>query len=104
MDIVNCQDVDDVANCHDIIDFQRSACYSFNHEEVKDMAMAESKQWLTQKEIADFLHLRVYKIYPRISALRRAGVIETKSDPSDDRLILVSANSLDIIKKALGIE
>ena len=68
------------------------------------MPMAESKQWLTQKEIADFLHVRIYKIYPRISALRKAGVIETKSDPGDDRLILVSVNSLDIIKKALGIE
>jgi DNA-binding MarR family transcriptional regulator len=104
MDIVNYRDVANVVNCHDIIDFQRSPCYSFSNEEVKDMATADSKQWLTQKEIADFLHLRVYKIYPRISALRKAGVIETKSDPSDDRLILVSANSLDIIKKALGIE
>jgi DNA-binding MarR family transcriptional regulator len=68
------------------------------------MTTAESKQWLTQKEIAEFLHVQVNKIYPRISALRKAGVIETKSDPRDDRLILVSANSLDIIKKALGIE
>jgi DNA-binding MarR family transcriptional regulator len=68
------------------------------------MPMAESKQWLTQKEIADTLHVRIYKIYPRISALRRAGVIETRSDPGDDRLILVSVNSLDIIKKALGVD
>ncbi len=66
--------------------------------------MAESKQWFKQKEIADSLHISVNKIYPRIAALRRAGVIETKTDPTDDRLILVSVNSLDIIKKALGIE
>lgn len=71
---------------------------------MKGMTMAESKQWLTQKEIADFLQVRINKIYPRISALRKAGVIETKTDPRDDRLILVSAQSLDIIKRALGIE
>lgn len=87
-----------------LLTFKEAHVILNNSEEVKDMATADSKQWLTQKEIADFLHLRVYKIYPRISALRKAGVIETKSDPSDDRLILVSANSLDIIKKALGIE
>ncbi|MGO8946496.1 MAG: winged helix-turn-helix transcriptional regulator [Ktedonobacterales bacterium] len=68
------------------------------------MAMTESKQWLTQKEIAELLHISVNKIYPRISALRKAGVIETTTDPRDDRLILVSVNSLDLIKKALGIE
>ena len=73
-------------------------------ETMKGMIMAESKQWLTQKEIADFFQVRVNKIYPRISALRKAGVIETKTDPRDDRLILVSAQSLDIIKRALGIE
>ena len=73
-------------------------------QEVKEMSMPETKQWLTQKEIAESLHIRVNKMYPRVSALRRAGVIETKSDPSDDRLILVSVNSLAIIKKALGID
>jgi DNA-binding MarR family transcriptional regulator len=71
---------------------------------MKGMTMVESKQWLTQREIADLLQVQVNKIYPRISALRKAGVIETKTDPRDDRLILVSANSLGMIKKALGIE
>jgi DNA-binding MarR family transcriptional regulator len=76
----------------------------FKKQGVREMSMTETKQWLTQKEIAESLHVRVNKMYPRVSALRRAGVIETKSDPSDDRLILVSVNSLAIIKKALGIE
>ena len=65
--------------------------------------MATSKEWLTQKEIADLLHVRVNKIYPRISALRKAGVIKTTSDPSDDRLILVHVGALNTIKRALGI-
>jgi DNA-binding MarR family transcriptional regulator len=76
----------------------------FKKQGVREKSMAEAKQWLTQKEIAESLHIRVNKMYPRVSALRKAGVIETKSDPSDDRLILVSVNSLGIIKKALGIE
>lgn len=60
------------------------------------------KKWLTQKEIADMLEVPLSKLYPRVSALRKAGVIETKTDPDDDRLILISSGSLDIIRRAVG--
>jgi len=63
--------------------------------------MAEAK-WLTQREIADMLNVTLSKLYPRVSALRKAGVIVTKQDPDDDRLILISSESLDVIRRALG--
>lgn len=63
--------------------------------------MAEAK-WLTQKEIADMLNVPLSKLYPRVSALRKAGVIVTRQDPDDDRLILISSESLDVIRRALG--
>lgn len=63
--------------------------------------MAEDK-WLTQREIAEMLNVPLSKLYPRVSALRKAGVIETKPDPDDDRLILISSRSLDVIRRAVG--
>ncbi len=63
--------------------------------------MAEDK-WLTQKEIAEMLDVPLSKLYPRVSALRKAGVIETRPDPDDDRLILISRDSLDVIRRAVG--
>jgi DNA-binding MarR family transcriptional regulator len=65
------------------------------------MTMAEAK-WLTQKEIAEMLDVPLSKLYPRISALRKAGVIVTRPDPDDDRQILVSRDSLDIIRRSVG--
>lgn len=59
-------------------------------------------KWLTQKEIAEMLGVPLSKLYPRVSALRKAGVIETRQDPDDDRLILISSDSLDVIRKAVG--
>jgi DNA-binding MarR family transcriptional regulator len=67
------------------------------------IAMAETK-WLTQKEIAEMLDVPLSKLYPRVSALRKAGVITTRSDPNDDRQILVSSESLDVIRRAVGRE
>jgi DNA-binding MarR family transcriptional regulator len=63
--------------------------------------VAEEK-WLTQKEIAEMLDVPLSKLYPRVSALRKAGVIETRPDPDDDRLILISRDSLDVIRRAVG--
>ncbi len=63
--------------------------------------MAPTK-WLTQKEIADMLNVPVSKLYPRVNALRKAGVIVTKTDPDDDRQILISSESLDVIRRAVG--
>ena len=61
------------------------------------------KEWLTQKEIADMLGVALSKLYPRISGLRRAGVIETKNDPADDRVVLINVKSLDVIRRAMGV-
>jgi len=63
--------------------------------------MADDK-WLTQKEIAEMLDIPLSKLYPRVSALRKAGVIQTRPDPDDDRLILISRDSLDVIRRAVG--
>ncbi len=60
------------------------------------------KNWYTQKEIAEMLNVPIAKLYPRVSALRKAGVIETRPDPDDDRLILISSDSLDVIRRAVG--
>lgn len=62
----------------------------------------EDKNWYTQKEIAEMLNVPLAKLYPRVSALRKAGVIETRPDPNDDRLILISGKSLDVIRRAVG--
>jgi len=65
------------------------------------MAMAPTR-WLTQKEIAEMLNVPLSKLYPRVSALRKAGVIVTKPDPDDDRQILISSEGLDVIRRAVG--
>lgn len=59
-------------------------------------------EWLTQKEISEILDVPLSKLYPRVAALRRAGVIETKSDMDDERLILISRKSLGVIARAVG--
>jgi DNA-binding MarR family transcriptional regulator len=59
-------------------------------------------EWLTQKEIAEMLNVPLTKLYPRVSALRKAGVIKTRPDPDDDRQILVHSSSLDIIRRSVG--
>lgn len=41
------------------------------------------------------------QLYPRISALRRAGVIETRFAPDDDKPILISSDSLDVTWRAV---
>ena len=64
--------------------------------------MAAEERWLTQKEIAELLNVPLAKLYPRVSALRKAGVIQTRQDPDDDRLILVHSSSLDIIRRSVG--
>jgi DNA-binding MarR family transcriptional regulator len=61
-------------------------------------------EWLTQKEIAEMLDVPISKLYPRVSALRKAGVIRTKPDSDDDRMILIHRSSLEIIRKAVGRE
>jgi DNA-binding MarR family transcriptional regulator len=55
-----------------------------------------------QKESAEMLDFPLSKLYPRVSALRKAGVITTRSDPNDDRQILISSESLDVIRRAVG--
>lgn len=63
--------------------------------------MADDR-WLTQKEIAEMLNVPLAKLYPRVSALRKAGVIKTRPDPDDDRLILVHSSGLDVIRRSVG--
>ena len=58
----------------------------------------------SQKEIAEMLHVPLSKLYPHVSALRKAGVITTRSDPNDDRQILASSERLDMIRRAVGRE
>lgn len=65
---------------------------------------APTKEWLTQKEIADMLGVDVRKLYPKVNALRRVGVIQTKPDPDDERAILVHASAIEAIKKALRLD
>ena len=67
----------------------------------RDETMAQN-EWLTQKEIAEMLDVPLSKLYPRVSALRKAGVIQTKADPDDDRLILIHRSGLEVIRRAVG--
>jgi DNA-binding MarR family transcriptional regulator len=82
---------------------KHSACIAglTTPEKQRELAMADIK-WYTQKEIADMLSMPLPKLYPRVSALRKAGVIITKPDPDDDRVLLISSESLDVIKRATG--
>jgi hypothetical protein len=72
------------------------------HTHEKRQTAMPNKTWLTQKEIAEMFDVPLSKLYPRISALRKAGVIDTRPDPDDDRVILVSSDSLEVIRRALG--
>ena len=58
-------------------------------------------KWLTQAAIADMFNLPLSTLYPKIIALRKAGVIEVKPNPDDDKLFLISSKSLDIIRVAI---
>jgi hypothetical protein len=63
--------------------------------------MVDTK-WLKQREVAQILQVPLSKLYPCTNALRKAGIITTKADPNDERLILISSESLDVIKRAVG--
>jgi hypothetical protein len=42
------------------------------------------------------------KLYPRVAALRTAGVIATKPDMDEERLLLISRRSLGVLARAVG--
>jgi DNA-binding MarR family transcriptional regulator len=65
--------------------------------------LQSQKEWLSQKEIAEMLGVNVRKLYPKVSILRHAGVIQTLPDPHDDRAILVHSSALDSLKRALRL-
>jgi DNA-binding MarR family transcriptional regulator len=61
------------------------------------------KEWLTQREIAEMLGVELDKLYPRVNALKNAGVIKWKQNPDDQRSILIHVSSIEAIKKAMLI-
>jgi len=62
-----------------------------------------SPDWLTQDEVATRLGVNINKVRPVVAALSNVRKIQTRTNPKDNRYILVHISSLDVIKKALGI-
>jgi hypothetical protein len=52
-------------------------------------------------EIAQMLGVEATKRYPRVNALKNAGVIKWRVNPEDQRAILIHRDSIDAIKKAM---
>lgn len=59
------------------------------------------QDWYTQEEIANMLGVDIKKLYPRVNTLKNAGIIKWKTNPDDQRSILIEKNSLDAIKRAM---
>ena len=59
------------------------------------------QEWYTQAEIAQMLGVELTKLYPRVNALKNAGVIKWRTNPDDHRSILIHRDSLDAIRKAM---
>ncbi len=59
------------------------------------------QEWYTQAEIAQMLSVELNKLYPRVNALKNAGVIKWKTNPDDQRSILIHRDSIDAIKRAM---
>ncbi len=62
-----------------------------------------SPDWLTQEQVATRLGVNLNKVRPVVSALSNVGQIQTRTNPRDNRFVLVHISSLAMIKKALGI-
>lgn len=66
-----------------------------------DMAN-DTKEWLTQEEVANDIGVDIDKVRALVNALARAGVVKTQRNPKDQRYILIHKDSVPVIQNALG--
>ncbi|MBA2679031.1 MAG: hypothetical protein H0U76_11630 [Ktedonobacteraceae bacterium] len=63
----------------------------------------DTKEWLTQEEVANDMGVDVDKVRALVNALSRAGVVKTQRNPLDQRYVLIHKDSVSTIRNALGI-
>jgi DNA-binding MarR family transcriptional regulator len=57
--------------------------------------------WLKQKEVADQLKVPLNRVREAVTVLSNAGYIRVKVDVSDRRYVLVDADALPVIRRAI---
>ncbi len=60
------------------------------------------KEWYTQQEIAEELHVTLDRVRATVSTLAKAGVIRTQRDPRDSRYVQVHSSSIPVVRQTLG--
>lgn len=58
-------------------------------------------KWMKQKDIAEQLNVPLTRVREAVTVLSNAGYIQTRVDVSDRRYVLVDADALPLIRKAI---
>jgi DNA-binding MarR family transcriptional regulator len=61
----------------------------------------QTDEWITQEQVATELGVPIDRVRNVVPGLTKAGVIQTKRDPLDNRYVLVHKGGVEIIRRAI---